>query len=327
MTRNNQARRDTDKWSLFLRQRRLQDQLRRLGNDFKSCHCPPGCRGGPHNHAAADPASLPEQDLHGPYVAVDGDMPKTSGRPEVRANPEYVVLAEARGASDILLRRDTTRATLRMSLQVHTDPDQPGRRGYFAEMFLTQRGRQERFIGLIESWHVDRSTRDWEALYLTPVGWDDTDLAAMRLFIRESYGYGSSENIMRDQAGNVIPKATVQRYVGARWSRLTGDTDFIFVPLVWVHESVCTCIINKQHFPPLSYPLLPTAYTCNNCRGILIRLEFKVSGNRIIDQALELFYRLVIGGTLPAREFHGSLYRVIYLQVLINNANYSRGSI
>ncbi|POS81067.1 hypothetical protein DHEL01_v200534 [Diaporthe helianthi] len=155
-----------DKWSIFLRQRRLQDLLRRLMNDFKSCYCPPGCQGGPHNHAAADPASLPQQDTHSPYVPVDGRMPGTFGRPEVRGNHDCEVLAEARGTSDILLRRSRTRATLRMSLQLHTDPDQPGRRGYYGEMFLTQRGRPETFMGLIESWHIDRSTRDWEALYL-----------------------------------------------------------------------------------------------------------------------------------------------------------------
>lgn len=76
---HNQARTGTDKWSMFLRQRRLKDQLRRLENDFKSCHCPPGCRGGQHNHISADPASLPQQDLHGPLVPVDSDMTRTTG--------------------------------------------------------------------------------------------------------------------------------------------------------------------------------------------------------------------------------------------------------
>ena len=178
-------------------------------------------------------------------------MPRTYGRPEVRGHADCEVLAEARGTSDILLRRDNTRATLRMSLQVHTDPGQPGRHGYYAEMFLTQLRRQERFIGLFETWLVDRSAREWETLYLNEGGWDDTDFSFTRMFVRESYGYNTYENIGRDQAGNVVPAAQVQRHFGARWAGLTDDTDIIYIPMIWVHENVCTCIFNKQLYLPL----------------------------------------------------------------------------
>lgn len=260
-SRHGRARTGTDKWSLFLRQRRLKDQLRRLKNDFKSCYCPPGCRGGPQNHVAADAASLPPRDLHGPYVPVDGVMPRTFGRTELRKNPECRILAEARGTSDILLHRSRTRATLRMSLQVHTDPDQPGILGYYGEMFLTQPRREERFIGFIHSWHVDRATRNWETLYLNGDGWDaNTEFASTRRFIRESYGYNSIANVDRDQNGNLLPAAQVRRHFGARWAGLTDDSDIVYMPMIWVHENVCACIPIKQLFEPLrgllTYPLL-----------------------------------------------------------------------
>lgn len=161
------------------------------------------------------------------------------------------VLAEARGTSDILLRRDKTRATLRTALQVHTDPNQPGRLGYYAEMFLTQPRRQERFIGLIESWHIDRSTRESEALYPNEGGWDDTDLSSTRMFIREIYGYNTHQNIGRDHAGNVLPATSVRRHFGARWVGLIDDTDIIYIPMIWVHENVCTRIFNKKIYLPL----------------------------------------------------------------------------
>lgn len=38
--------------------------------------------------------------------------------------------------------------------------------------------------------------------------------------------------------------------------------------------------------------------------SVLTNLEFQVSGHRIIDQGLELFFRLMMGGTLPARKLH-----------------------
>lgn len=260
--RRGQARTGIDKWSLFLRQRRLKDQLRRLKNDFKSCYCPPGCRGGPQNYVAADAASLPPQDLHGPYVPVDGVMPRTFGRTELRKDPECRILAEARGTSDILLYRNRTRATLRMSLQVHTDPHQPGILGYYGEMFLTQPTREERFIGFVHSWHVDRATRNWETLYLNRDGWeDDTEFASTRRFIKESYGYNSIANLDREQNGNLLPAAQVQRCFGARWAGLTDDTDIVYISMIWVHENVCACILMKQLYYFIPVDFLPVHYS------------------------------------------------------------------
>jgi hypothetical protein len=282
--RRTQARAGADRWSLFLRQRQLANQLRRLQNDFKNCHCPPGCQGGPHNSFTTIPTSLPQRDIRGPYVPIGGVFPKTSLRPEVRNNPECKVLAEARGTSDILLRRNKTRATLRMSLQVHPDPDQPGRRGYYAEMFLTQPRHEEKFIGFIHSWHIDRSTREWEALYLDKGGWgDNADFTFMRMFIRESYGYNTSEDIDRDQAGNVLPAASVRKHFGARWAGLTDGTDIIWMPIIWVHGNVCTLISNRQNLPvpfmaTLSEPLPIIVWKrCSNSFGSKV---FRKSNSR-----------------------------------------------
>lgn len=199
--RRNLAPKGTDNWSCFLRQRRLKDRLRRLRNDFKSCYCPPACRGDLQTHVAADAASSPPQDLHGPYVPIDGGMPRTTGRPLIRKHDQCTVLAEARGTSDILLHRDKTRATLRMSLQVHTDPDQRGRFGYYGEMFLPRSGGQERFVGFIHSWRVDRTTKEWETLYLNTDRLDDTDFGYMREFIREIYGCKNTDDYDRDPKG------------------------------------------------------------------------------------------------------------------------------
>lgn len=304
--RRNLAPKGADKWSCFLRQRQLKDRLRRLRNDFKSCYCPPACRGGLQSVVVADAASPPPQDLHGPYVSINGGMPRKSGRPLIRKHGHCTVLAEARGTSDILLHRDKTSATLRMSLQVHTDPDQRGRFGYYGEMFLMKSGGQERFIGFIHSWRVDRTTKEWETLYLNTDRLDDTDFGYMRDFIREIYGCKNTDDYDRDQNGSVLPEALVRRHFGAPWAGLHGNTDLIFIPMIWLHENVCTTITTMQLYkhPPLP-PFLILIYHINT--GVLINLDFQVSGNRIIDQGFELFYRLMIGGTLPARKLHTRL--------------------
>lgn len=71
--------------------------------------------------------------------------------------------------------------------------------------------------------------------------------------------------------------------------------------MIWLHENVCTTIITVQLYEYLLLPpFLILIYHMN--MDTLINLEFNVSGNRIIDQGFELFYRLMIGGTLPARK-------------------------
>lgn len=164
----------------------------------------------------------------------------------MRKHDRCRVLAEARGTSDILLYRDKTRATLRMSLQVHTDANERGRLGYYGEMSLTKPGRQEQFIGFIHSWHVDRTTKHWEPLYLDRTEQDDTDFDYMRIFIRESYGFRTMDDWGHDRNGNVLPGARVRGHFGATWAGLTDDTDIIYIPMVWVHKNVCTSMLNVQ---------------------------------------------------------------------------------
>ncbi|KAK2613157.1 hypothetical protein N8I77_000084 [Diaporthe amygdali] len=259
---------DARNWSLFLRQRRLKDQLRRLQNDYKDCYCPVGCRGTQYTHLPADlgPMAPEHQDLHGPHVRVSDPLPMTKYRNEFRTEEGLVVLAEARGMSDILLHRERTRATLRMSLQVYSHPQyaRTGLRGYYAEMFLTRPGQQEIFMGIIHSWYIDRSTprETWESVILYLHMDDDNsrpDMPDINDYFRSLYG---DNNHNRDNNGALLPLAAVRRHHGARWARLNDDTDFVYISVIWIDQ--------------------------------------QASGNRIIDQAFELFYRLMVGGTLPA---------------------------
>ncbi|KAG8157957.1 hypothetical protein KVR01_012229 [Diaporthe batatas] len=269
-----------ENWSLFLRQRRLQDQLRRLKNDFKSCYCPATCRGLPEQHVVSDPLAEPippippAQPLHGPYVAVDSDLPDTWARPDALRGPGASLLAEARGTSDIRLHRTGERATLRMSMQVRADPTRAGRIGYFGEMFLTQHGRPEVFIGFIQAWYMDRrrieGRRFWEEIYLDDYGerytrWRDNrnDIEDHRNYFLRLFGefFGNWEMAERDDNGNLLPDVQYRGNWGGAWARANEDTDIIYIPLIWIDQ------------------------------------QFR--GQRIIDQGFELFWRLMTGGSLP----------------------------
>lgn len=160
-----------DSWSIFLRQKRLQDQLRRLRTDFKSCYCPPGCRGRSLEHNTVDLLSLqhlPGQYLHAPYVGPASVMPRTRARPA--SLRDKVAVAEARGISYVLLHRSRTRATLRMSLQVYMRPEVPGMRQYFGEIFITRPEQEEQFIGFIQAHQLDRNSDEWVTLHLGRYG-------------------------------------------------------------------------------------------------------------------------------------------------------------
>lgn len=233
------ARTGTDDWSLFLRQRQLKDQLRRLRNDFKDCHCPAGCQGGSQNHVGVYPVPPPAQPLHGPYVRPDSAMPKTTARTRERRHRDCRVLAEARGTSDILLHQRRTRATLRMSLQVHTDVTRAGRFGYYAEMFLTEPGHEEEFIGFINSWHVERRTDEWEYMLLAPRDFQNDDIVEMRDFMMYIYGMMlEDDSIPRDQNGHLLPVEGVREQFAAPWAILSGDSDILYIPTIWIDRRV-----------------------------------------------------------------------------------------
>ncbi|KAK7698450.1 hypothetical protein SLS64_012571 [Diaporthe eres] len=257
------APRGTDRWALFLRERRMKDKLRRLRNDFKGCYCPPGCRGGPQNHVGVDPASVPAQARPGPHVRADSDMPMTRYRSQERRHASCEVRAEARGTSDILLYRSGQRATLRMSLQVHTDVSSGGRVGHYAEMFLTRHGHPEEFVGLIESWLVDRTSDEWEDTYLGEHGGWTGSVSSMRVFMQQIYGQLESpeQTRPRDENGRLLPDEGVRGEFSAPWAMLSEDTDILYINTIWISTN-----FTRQ---------------------------------RIVDQAFELFYRLMTGGTLP----------------------------
>ncbi|KAG6364023.1 hypothetical protein INS49_009126 [Diaporthe citri] len=249
----------TDRWALFLRERRMKDKLRRVRNDFKGCYCPPGCRGGPQDPVGVNPASLPARPLHGPYVRADSDMPTTRGRTDERRDSNCVVIAEARGTSDIVLHRSGERATLRMSLQVHTDVTYAGRMGYYGEMFLTRHGQQEEFIGIINSWHVERTTDDWEYMLLDDDSTSRGDMAEMKSFFLQVFS--PSPDRPRDRNEHLLPWEPVREHFAAPWAMLGGNADLLYIPLIWITK--------------------------------------ELTGQRIIDQGFELFFRLMTGGTLP----------------------------
>ena len=252
-----------DRWSLFLRERRLRDQLRRLRNDYKYCHCPPGCRGGPQDHVGipVDPESPPARPVNGPYVPADRDMPTTWARPNYLRHPSCMAVAEARGTSDIMLQRDRTRATLRMSLQVRTDTTRAGRFAYFGEMFLTQAGQEEEFVGFISSWLMDRSTREeWEDLYLGEWGnrFALTDMEGHRAFFQDIFGV-LEEDQSRDQNGNLIPVEYVRQHFAAAWARLglSEQTDIVYISTIWIQNRVRVGPFYLQPPPLPSQLVLP----------------------------------------------------------------------
>lgn len=246
--RSSRSRLGNDRWSLFLRQKRLQDQLRRLRNDLKDCYCPPGCRGGTQSQVHVDPTSLlaPTQSLHGPYVAADSELPRTRARPDERRHPGVVILAEARGTSDILLHRSRIRATLRMSLQVYTDPITTERMGYFGEMFLTRPGQQEEFVGFIHAWRVERSSDDWVDLLLGEFGdkfGDNMAFSDMRVFFSRLYARTDlDEEITAGRDGNILPRSPLRRDFTAPWARLDDNSDIVYIPMIWLDDNVCTIL-------------------------------------------------------------------------------------
>ena len=159
-----------------------------------------------------------------------------------------MVIAEARGTSDILLhgREEGVRATLRMSLQVHTDVTLAGRFGYYGEMFLTRPGAQEEFIGLINSWHVERSSDEWEDTFLGEDGIMTGDMASMREFFSHVYGI-LPEQPDRDQSGNLLPMESVREHFAAPWAMLNDNTDIIYISTIWIHRNVRASLFNFIH--------------------------------------------------------------------------------
>lgn len=184
--------------------------------------------------------------MHGPHVAADSEMPRTRARPEERRHPDAVVMAEARGTSDILLHRSRIRATLRMSLQVYRDPITTERTGYFGEMFLTRLRQQEEFIGFIHAWRVDRTSDDWIDLLLGEYGQkfdDDVAFSDMRMFFSRLYARTDlDEQVTAGRDGNILPRPPLRRGFTAPWAGLHGNSDIVYIPMIWLDENVRTTL-------------------------------------------------------------------------------------
>lgn len=257
-------------WTLFLRQRRLMAQLAKLQNDFKSCYCPPGCNGVLHaeDGVPAGPGPQPSKPVHAPSVRVNGDLPRTWARPMILRGNDTVVVAEARGISDIFLHRDRARATLRMSLQVHKEQNDDPRVGYFGEMFLTRWGHEEEFIGFIQSWHVDRrSNEEWEDQNLVDWGteeFEDFRATESMLFLqklfnttftrnRDPFQWDYPEDVAdekRTDNAMLLPAQRYREHFAAAWARISDDTtDILYIPLIWIRNAVRARFSHSQTTP------------------------------------------------------------------------------
>lgn len=126
-----------------------------------------------------------------------------------------------------------------MSLQVHTDVTRAGRFGYYAEMFLTEPGHEEEFIGFINSWHVERRTDEWEYMLLAPRDFQNDDIVEMRDFMMYIYGMMlEDDSIPRDQNGHLLPVEGVREQFAAPWAILSGDSDILYIPTIWIDRRV-----------------------------------------------------------------------------------------
>ncbi|KAG8157379.1 hypothetical protein KVR01_012763 [Diaporthe batatas] len=274
-----EPRHATWNWLLFLRQRRLMAQLGKLQNDFKHCYCQADCNGSLHVEEGVPvvPGPRPRLHVHAPFVRVDSDLPRTWARPEYHRDADDVVVAEARGTSDILLPRDGHRATLRMSLQVRRKASQAPLVGYFGEMFLTRWGQPEEFLGFIQSFHVDRrSNAAWEVTYLGE--WADGQYGGTGDFLQRIYNitfkgnkrdnapyeYHNPENVAveeRTEDAMLLPTDPYRDHFASAWARISEDgADILYIPLIWIRN--------------------------------------KFQGQRIIARGFELLFRLMTGGTL-----------------------------
>lgn len=245
-TRSNTPNLGNDSWSLFLRQKHLQDQLRRLRNDFRSCYCPPGCRGETLSHVTVNHAllfgqDLPTQHLHGPHVAPESPMPRTRARPESVRNPGTVAIAEARGTSDILLYGSRTRATLRMSLQVYMRAQEPGMRQYFGELFLTRSEQQEQFIGFILASQIDRTSDEYVSLLVGEYG-ETLGSSLLNMQSVFSSTWEVTEHIDVDRKGNIILRAPIRGSFPARWAMLEDSKDVLYINGIWFEQEVSTAL-------------------------------------------------------------------------------------
>lgn len=155
-----------------------------------------------------------------------------------------------------------------MSMQVRSDAAQAGRTGYFGEMFLTQHGQAEEFIGFIRGWYMDRrrppdGEHSWEEIYLDDHGdqftnWRDlrNDFPSHRDFFLRLFGdfLGVLGNADRDENGNLLPDYQYRNHHAAAWARANEDTDIVYIPFIWIDQQVrATLVIHTTYLPLLPH--------------------------------------------------------------------------
>jgi hypothetical protein len=113
-------------------------------------------------------------------------------------------------------------------------------------MFLTRPGQEEQFIGFIHAWRVDRTSDDWVDLLLGDFGesfGDDTPFFEMRIFFSRLFARTDlDEQITTDRNGNVLPRPPLRQSFAAPWARLNDNTNFVFIPMIWLDDNVCTTL-------------------------------------------------------------------------------------
>lgn len=135
-----------------------------------------------------------------------------------------------------------------MSLQVHTDTTRARRRGYYGEMWLTRHEHAEEFVGAFNTWLVDRTTDRWEEAILRQDGINVGDMGTMRDFFLTLYGL-LPESRTRDDNGVLLPTQEFLDRFGAPWAMLNGDTDILYIPLIFIRQPVRTSLFLICTFP------------------------------------------------------------------------------
>lgn len=135
-----------------------------------------------------------------------------------------------------------------MSLQVHTDTTRAGRLGYYGEMWLTRHEHAEEFVGAFNTWLVDRTTDEWEETMLGQGGINVGDMGTMRTFFLSIYGL-LPESRTRDDNGVLLPTEEFRDHFAAPWAMLNGDTDILYIPLIFIRQPVRASLFFDLHFP------------------------------------------------------------------------------
>ncbi|KAG8168366.1 hypothetical protein KVR01_001115 [Diaporthe batatas] len=183
-------------------------------------------------------------------------------------------LARAGGSKSVTLERTGEEGNLRMSLQVHADPQGYRTRvGYYADLFLKLAGpiqegdysREERHIGFISSWRLSKEPNQYGHENYQPwvTEWLRSELGDKD---DDSRPFKETLRLLYDDTGRIRGNINDELIRSALDE--TGN-ELVFVEMLWIKY--------KDDTTGMQY-----------------------SRQRIAPHALELFYSLLNNGTLPA---------------------------